>query len=83
MQQQGPRNFSSIVRLAKGVEMKPAWLSLIIASQFVGLDNEDPYNHLTTFYELCGTMGISGKGEEVAHLRLFPFSLTGKAKHWL
>jgi len=23
------------------------------------MDNEDTYNHLTTLYELCGTMGSS------------------------
>jgi len=56
--------------------MKPTLLSLITANQFAGLVNEDPYNHLTTFYELCGTMEISGEDEEVAYLRLFAFSLT-------
>jgi len=63
--------------------MKPALLSLITTNQFVGSDNEDPYNHLTTFYELCGTMGILGEDEEAIYLRLFPFSLTVKAKIWL
>jgi len=36
------------------------------------------YNHSTTFYELCGTMGITGEDGEASYLRLFPFSLTGK-----
>jgi len=63
--------------------MNPIILSLISSNQFAGLDNEDPYNHLATFYELCGTMGIVEENEEVAYLRLFPFSLSGKAKTWL
>ncbi|XP_020209235.1 uncharacterized protein LOC109794168, partial [Cajanus cajan] len=81
--QLGPRHFSSIARPAKGVEMKPALLSLITANQFAGMDHEDPYTHLSTFYELIGTMGIPGEDEEAVYLRLFPFSLTGKAKTWL
>jgi len=45
---------------------------------------QDPhYNHLKTFYELCGTMGISGEDKDATYLRLFPFSLIGKAKIWL
>jgi len=57
--QQGPRHFSSIVMPTKVVEMKPTMLSLITSNQFTRLDNEDPYNHLSTFYELCGTMRIT------------------------
>jgi len=69
-----------MVRPTKGLEMKPTLLSLIIANQFDGLDNEDPYIHLTKFY---GTMGISRENEKVAYLRLFPFSLNGKEKNLL
>ena len=65
------------------VEMKPTFLSLISAHQFAGVDHEDPYTHLSTFYELCGTMGIPEGEKEVVYLRLFLFSLTGKAKAWL
>nr|KYP63753.1 hypothetical protein KK1_018335 [Cajanus cajan] len=63
--------------------MKPALLSLITANQFAGMDHEDPYTHLSTFYEIIGTMGVPGEDEEAVYLRLFPFSLTGKAKTWL
>ncbi|XP_020236625.1 uncharacterized protein LOC109816146 [Cajanus cajan] len=81
--QLGPRHFSSIARPTKGVEIKLALLSLITANQFAGMDHEDPYTHLSTFYELIGTMGIPGEDEEAVYLRLFPFSLTGKANTWL
>jgi len=63
--------------------MKSALLSLLIVNQFAGLENEDPYNHLTTFYEFCSTIGISREDEEATCLRLFQFSLIGKAKIWL
>jgi len=58
--QQGPRHFSSIAMPAttRHVEMKATFLNLISANQFTGMDNEDPYSHLATFYELVGTMGF-------------------------
>jgi len=62
--------------------MKPILLSLIATNQFTRLDHKDPYNHLTTFYELCGTMGISREDEEAIYLILFPVFLIGKAKIW-
>ena len=60
--------------------MKPAFLSLISSHQFTGMDNEDPYTHLSTFYELIGTMGFQEGDLEHVYMRLFPFSLAGKAK---
>nr|KYP33143.1 Retrovirus-related Pol polyprotein from transposon 17.6 [Cajanus cajan] len=64
-------------------EMKPALLQLISSHQFSGLDHEDPHTHFYTFYELCGSVGVSGADEEALFMRLFPFSLNGKAKAWL
>jgi len=61
--------------------MKPHFLSLISSQQFTGMDNEDPYTHLSTFYELIGTIGFP-EGD-LEHMCLFPFSLVGKAKEWL
>jgi len=83
--QQGPRYFSSIAipSTTKTLEMKPAFLSLISSHQFTGMDNEDPYTHLSTFYELIGTMGFQEGDLEHVYMRLFPFSLAGKAKEWL
>jgi len=51
---QGPRYFSSIVIYAatRSLELKPTFLSLISSHQFIGMDHEDPYTHLSTFYEL-------------------------------
>jgi len=46
----------------------------------MGLDHEDPYTHLSTFYELTTTMGFKERDKEVAYLKLFPFSLAGKTK---
>jgi len=49
----------------------------------MGLDHEDPYTHLSTFYELTATMGFEERDKEAAYMKLFPFSLAGKAKDWL
>jgi len=44
------------------------------------MNHEDPYTHLSTFYELVGTMGFEEKDLESMYLTLFPFSLPGKVK---
>ncbi|XP_058734316.1 uncharacterized protein LOC131606046 [Vicia villosa] len=63
-------------------EMKTRLLQIIYANPFSGLDHEDPYNHLTKFYEIAGTLGAPEAEEEVVFMRLFPHSLIGKAKDW-
>ena len=39
--------------------------------------------YLTNFIEVCDTIKYNGVIEEALKLRLFPFSLGHKAKHWL
>ena len=81
--QQGPKHYNSIVISPfsnKVLELKPTLLSLIGSHPFVGMDHVDPYTHLSTFMELCSTMGASDKDAEAVYLRAFPFSLVGK-KH--
>jgi len=75
-------HFSSIAipSTTNALEMKPAFLSLISTHQFTTMDHEDPYTHLSTFYELVGTIDFQSGDIETVYLRLFPFSLTGKAK---
>jgi len=65
------------------VELKPTLLGLIYLHPFAGMDHEDRYTHLSTFMELCSTMGASNEDAEAFYLKAFPFSLVGKAKTWL
>jgi len=74
--------FSSIAipATSKALKIKPAFFTLISTHQFTAMDHEDPYSHLDTFYELVGTMDFQSGDIENAYMRLFPFSLAGKAK---
>ena len=54
--------------------------SLINMGEFCGKPNEDANAHLQNFLELCDTVVIRGVAADVVKLRLFPFSLLGKAK---
>lgn len=62
--------------------MKTRILKLLYANPFTGLDHEDPYTHLTKFYEIDRTIGVSEADEEKSFKRLFPHSLIGKANEW-
>ncbi|CAM8925909.1 unnamed protein product [Rhodiola kirilowii] len=64
-------------------DLKTSTIQMVQSNQFSGRDNEDPNSHLTTFLEVCATFKINGFSEDAKHLRLFPFSLTGRAKDWL
>ena len=51
--------------------------------QFHGLPSENSNAHLTSFIEVCDTIKYNGVTEEALRLRLFPLSLSDRAKHWL
>jgi len=47
---------------------------------FSRLDYKNPYNHLSTFYKLIGTMELPCDDEEAIYPILFRFSLTERAE---
>jgi len=55
---------------------------MVQASQFYGKGHEDASAHLQHFLEICSTFTIRGVSKDAILLRLFPFSLLGKAKQW-
>jgi len=79
---QGLGHFFSIAipATAKALEIDPDFLTLISAHQFTSMEHEDPYSHLNTFYELVGVMDFESDDVDNVCMRLFPFSLAGKAK---
>jgi len=65
-----------------GFELKPVLINMVQASQFCGKAHKDASAHLQHFLEICSTFTIKGVTQDAILLRLFPFSLLGKAKQW-
>ena len=65
-----------------GFELKPTLINMVQASQFCGKAHEDASAHLQHFLKICSTFTIKGVPKDAILLRLFPFSLLGKAKQW-
>ena len=61
-------------------ELKSSLINMVQVSPFYGKPNEDANTHLQNFLELCKTVTIRGVTADIIRLRLFPFSLLGKAK---
>lgn len=60
----------------RNFEIKPAPRHLIQANQFNGRVHESPYDHLSTFNDICNTMKINNVSDDALKWCLFPFSLT-------
>jgi hypothetical protein len=63
-------------------ELKPALINMVQASQFCAKAYEDVNAHIQHFLEICSIFTIKGVTRDTILLRLFPFSLLGKAKQW-
>src|SRR4051812_24339242 len=64
-------------------EIKPALLNLVMKEQFSGLSTDDAASHLNNFVELCEMQKYKDVEGDIIKLKLFPFSLRGRAKDWL
>ena len=65
----------------KNFELKGVTLQMLNNIQFHGLSTGNPNAHLTSFIEVCDTVKYNGVTEEALRLRLFPLSLSDRAKH--
>jgi hypothetical protein len=63
-------------------EIKTGLITMVQSSPFCGKPNEDASAHLQQFLEICSTFTIKDVSAADVQLRLFPFSLLGKAKQW-
>ncbi|XP_066160605.1 uncharacterized protein [Oryza sativa Japonica Group] len=63
-------------------DLKSSLITMAQASPFCGKPNEDVNAHLQQFLEICSTYTIKGVSPDAVRLRLFPFSLLGRAKQW-
>ena len=64
-------------------EIKLNFVSMVQQDQFGGSASEDVGMHLHNFTELCNMTRIRDYDLDDLNLRLFPFSLRGKAKERL
>src|SRR3954463_7038839 len=64
-------------------EIKPALLNLVMKEQFSGISTEDAASHLNNFFELCEMQKYKYIDGDIIKLKLFPFSLRGRARDWL
>ena len=64
-------------------EIKPALLNLVMKEQFSGVSTDDAATHLNNFFELCEMQKYKDVGGDIIKLKLFPFSLRGRATEWL
>ena len=65
-----------------GFELKTGLVNMVQARPFCGKASEDANAHLQNFYEVSNTINPKGTTMDVIRLRLFLFSLFGKAKMW-
>ena len=63
-------------------EIKPALLNLVMKDEFY-IAREDAALHLNNFVELCDMQNYKEVDGDIVKLKLFLFSLRGRAKEWL
>ena len=63
-------------------ELGPGFIAMVQNRPFSGAINEDPYEHLQEFEELCSSLVISGMRKETLWRKLFPFSLIRTVEQW-
>ena len=65
-----------------GFELKIGLVNMVQASPFCRKASDDANAHLQNFLEVSNTINPKGTTMDIVRLRLFPFSLLGKAKMW-
>jgi hypothetical protein len=66
----------------RNFELCNGQITMVQANQLYGLPSEHASAYLQHFLELCDTIIIKDVTPASIRLRLFPFSLAGKAKQW-
>ena len=68
--------------LTPGYELRPCFIKLIRDQSFSGEGNKNPYSQQQEFEQTCACLHIAGMSDKTLRWKLFPFSLTGRAKQW-
>jgi hypothetical protein len=73
---------STVNTRTRNFALRSGLITMVQANQFCSLPSEDASAHLQHFLELCDIIIIKDVAPASIRLRLFPFSLVGKAKQW-
>jgi hypothetical protein len=76
-----PRGFQPVNHVL--FDIKHSVLSALRENQFAGRETEDCNAHLNNFLEACSNINDTRVSESDKRLRLFVYSLSGRAKDWL
>lgn len=63
-------------------ELRLGFIAMVREQSFSGLEEENPYTHLFEFEQLCSFLTIAGMAQQTSRWKLFPFSLSRRAKQW-
>ncbi|KAJ9544693.1 hypothetical protein OSB04_024400 [Centaurea solstitialis] len=63
-------------------EVKHGTIQLVQQNSYGGAPSEDPHAHLRMFEKVCNTFKMRNVSDDAIRLRLFPFSLKGRAATW-
>ena len=63
-------------------ELRLSLIKLIRNQSFSKEGNKNPYSHLQEFERTCACLRIASLSDKTLSWKLFPFSLTGRAKQW-
>ncbi|XP_061368578.1 uncharacterized protein LOC133311545 [Gastrolobium bilobum] len=70
--------------VANNFEFRPMMFDMLqTIGQFNGLPSEDPHLHLKNFMDVADSFKMQGVTSDTLRLKLFPYSLSNRAKTWL
>ena len=67
---------------SSGYGIHTKFIAKIRENPFSGAEGENPYVHLREFEQICSCLVITGMAQQTLKWKVFPFSLTGRAKIW-
>ncbi|GKB36986.1 reverse transcriptase domain-containing protein, partial [Tanacetum coccineum] len=69
--------------LAEHFELKHSLINMVTSDQFFRLKKDNPHDHIRWFNKITSIIKYKDVPNSAIKLMLFPFSLTGAARHWL
>lgn len=72
-----------LIPQGQDIKISPQVIGLVQQNQYLGIDTEDPMDHIDLFEEICGTISSNEDLQYYTRCKLFSFSLGEKASKWL